>query len=85
MTSNKQLQDLLEQVARGDVDTMTARDQLMQAFSARPYDVYELQSSANMQTWVRATNAITPTVTNMVMTNFVTSSNRQFFRVQRVP
>ena len=38
MTSNKQLQDLLEQVARGDVDTTTARDQLMQAFSARPYE-----------------------------------------------
>jgi len=38
MTSNKQLQDLLEQVARGDVDTTTARDQLMQAFAARPYE-----------------------------------------------
>ena len=38
MTSNKQLQDLLEQVARGDVDTTTALDQLIQAFRARPYE-----------------------------------------------
>ena len=38
MTSNKQLQDLLDQVARGDVDTKTALDQLIQAFSARPYE-----------------------------------------------
>jgi NCAIR mutase (PurE)-related protein len=38
MTSNKQLQDLLDQVARGDVDTKTALDQLIQAFSASPYE-----------------------------------------------
>ena len=38
MTSNKQLRDLLEQVARGDVDTTTALDQLIQAFRARPYE-----------------------------------------------
>jgi NCAIR mutase (PurE)-related protein len=38
MTSNKQLQDLLDQVAQGKVDTTTALDQLIQAFRARPYE-----------------------------------------------
>jgi pyridinium-3,5-biscarboxylic acid mononucleotide synthase len=38
MTSNKQLQDLLEQVARGEIDTATARDRLAEAFRARPFE-----------------------------------------------
>src|SRR4026209_2269797 len=38
MTSNKQLQDLLEQVARGDLDTGTARQQLVDAMRARPFE-----------------------------------------------
>jgi NCAIR mutase (PurE)-related protein len=38
MTSNKVLQDLLEQVARGEVDTTAALNQLVQAFRARPYE-----------------------------------------------
>ena len=38
MTSNKQLQDLLEQVARGDVAPAAARDQLIEAFRARPFE-----------------------------------------------
>jgi pyridinium-3,5-biscarboxylic acid mononucleotide synthase len=38
MTSNKQLQDLLEQVARGDLDTKTAQDRLLEAFRAQPYE-----------------------------------------------
>jgi pyridinium-3,5-biscarboxylic acid mononucleotide synthase len=38
MTSNKQLQDLLEQVARGDVAPAEARDQLIEAFRARPFE-----------------------------------------------
>src|SRR6266513_1638814 len=37
MTSNKQLQDLLEQVARGAIDPDTARAQLVDAFRARPF------------------------------------------------
>ena len=37
MTSNKQLHDLLERVARGDVDVAAARDQLIDALRARPY------------------------------------------------
>src|SRR6185436_10010929 len=38
MTSNKQLQDLLEQGARGELDTDTARQQLVDAMRARPYE-----------------------------------------------
>src|SRR4051812_23462453 len=38
MTSNKQLQELLEQVARGEVDTATAHGQLLEALRARPYE-----------------------------------------------
>jgi NCAIR mutase (PurE)-related protein len=38
MTSNKQLQDLLEQVARGDVAPAEARDRLLDAFRARPFE-----------------------------------------------
>jgi len=38
MTSNKQLQDLLEKVASGDVDPADAREQLVEAFRARPFE-----------------------------------------------
>ena len=38
MTSNKQLRDLLEQVARGEVDVDAARDQLIDVIRARPYE-----------------------------------------------
>src|SRR5215468_11182799 len=38
MTSNKQLHDLLEQVARGEVAPGDARDQLLEAFRARPFE-----------------------------------------------
>jgi NCAIR mutase (PurE)-related protein len=38
MTSNKQLQDLLEQVARGEVAPAAARDLLIEAFRARPFE-----------------------------------------------
>jgi pyridinium-3,5-biscarboxylic acid mononucleotide synthase len=38
MTSNKQLQDLLEQVAKGEVDPAAARDRLLEAFRARPFE-----------------------------------------------
>jgi len=38
MTSNKQLQDLLEQVARGEIDTATALERLADAFRARPFE-----------------------------------------------
>jgi pyridinium-3,5-biscarboxylic acid mononucleotide synthase len=38
MTSNKQLQDLLEQVASGALDTETARERLLEALRAQPYE-----------------------------------------------
>jgi pyridinium-3,5-biscarboxylic acid mononucleotide synthase len=38
MTSNKQLQDLLEQVARGELDPDTAREHLIDVLRARPYE-----------------------------------------------
>jgi pyridinium-3,5-biscarboxylic acid mononucleotide synthase len=38
MTSNKHLQDLLEQVARGELDVEAARDRLIDAFRARPFE-----------------------------------------------
>src|ERR687892_595994 len=38
MTSNKQLQQLLEQVARGELDVDTARNRLVEALRARPFE-----------------------------------------------
>src|SRR5262245_25528150 len=38
MTSNKQLQDLLEQVARGDVDVTSATARIVDAMRARPFE-----------------------------------------------
>src|SRR5437867_1163735 len=38
MTSNKQLQEMLEQVARGELDPATARDRLLEAFRAQPFE-----------------------------------------------
>ena len=38
MTSNKQLQDLLEQVARGEVEIAAALNRLIDAFRARPFE-----------------------------------------------
>src|SRR5438309_6540679 len=38
MTSNKQLQNLLEQVSRGQLDVDTARQRLIEAFRARPFE-----------------------------------------------
>jgi pyridinium-3,5-biscarboxylic acid mononucleotide synthase len=38
MTSNKQLQDLLAQVASGALDVDAARDRLLEALRARPYE-----------------------------------------------
>jgi NCAIR mutase (PurE)-related protein len=38
MTSNKLLQELLDRVARGDLDTAQALDRLIDAFRARPFE-----------------------------------------------
>src|SRR5438067_5103333 len=38
MTSNKQLQDLLERVARHEIDPDAARERLLEALRARPFE-----------------------------------------------
>ena len=38
MTSNKQLQDFIDQVARGEVNPATAKERLLEAMRARPYE-----------------------------------------------
>jgi NCAIR mutase (PurE)-related protein len=38
MTSNKQLEDLLEQVARGKIDVAAAHGQLIRAFRSQPFE-----------------------------------------------
>ena len=38
MTSNKQLQDLLDQVAAGTIDPTTAKDRLLEVLRAQPYE-----------------------------------------------
>ena len=38
MTSNKQLQELLDRVARGEVDTATAKERLLEMLRAQPYE-----------------------------------------------
>ncbi|MBI3490205.1 MAG: nickel pincer cofactor biosynthesis protein LarB, partial [Acidobacteria bacterium] len=38
MTSNKHLEDLLDRVARGELDTNTARDQLIEVLRSRPFE-----------------------------------------------
>ena len=38
MTSNKQLEDLIDQVARGEVDPAAAKQRLLEAMRARPYE-----------------------------------------------
>src|SRR5579864_2519399 len=38
MTSNKQLEDLLEQVARGEIDVGAAHNQLIRAFRSQPFE-----------------------------------------------
>jgi len=38
MTSNKHLQDLLEKVARGDLDTNTAREHLIEVLRSSPFE-----------------------------------------------
>lgn len=38
MTSNKRLRDLLEQLARGEIDVDTVRDRLLEMMRARPFE-----------------------------------------------
>ena len=55
-------------------------------FVARPYDVYEIQTSQDFLSWSLATNPVTPTVTNASYSGFTNpTASRQFFRLLRVP
>ena len=38
MTSNKELQELLDRVARGEVDVVTAKERLLETLRAQPYE-----------------------------------------------
>ena len=52
---------------------------------ATPYELYEVEASANFTNWFRMGNPVMPTTTNGSLTNFTASTNRLFFRVLRVP
>lgn len=52
---------------------------------ATPYELYEVEASANFTNWFRAGNPVVPTTTNGSLTNFTASTNRLFYRVLRVP
>ncbi len=54
-------------------------------WQAKPYEIYELYSSTNLTTWVRAVNPITPTTTVGSATIPATSARGRFFRIQKVP
>jgi hypothetical protein len=54
-------------------------------WTARPYELYEIQMSTNLTTWTRFGNPIRPT-TNVVTTAIATNTVlRQFFRVRKIP
>lgn len=52
---------------------------------ATAYEVYEVEATTDFTNWFRAGNPVVPTTTNGSFTNFPASTNRLFFRVQRVP
>lgn len=55
-------------------------------FVARPYDVFEIQTSQNFSSWTLATNPVTPIVTNASYAGFANpAADREFFRLLRVP
>jgi hypothetical protein len=54
-------------------------------FPAKPYDIYELDTSSNLTTWTRAMNPIVPTNSTAVVTGFTNGASQQFFRLFRIP
>ncbi len=55
-------------------------------FLAKPYEVYEIQTSPDFSSWTLATNPVTPIVTNASYSGFATpGAARQFFRVLKTP
>lgn len=54
-------------------------------FQAKAYELYELQASTNLTSWVRAANPIIPTTSTGTFSNFTNTAPQMFFRVQKVP
>jgi hypothetical protein len=54
-------------------------------WQAKPYEIYEIYTSTNLTSWVRAMNPITPTDVVGSATVSTNGSRRQFFRIQKVP
>ena len=64
---------------------ITSRSLTNVVWTARPYDLYEVQTSTNLVNWSRLANPVLPVTTNGSLTLPATSAPRQFLRVLRVP
>src|SRR5262249_31931214 len=54
-------------------------------WQAKPYELYEIYTSTNLTSWVRAMNPITASDVVGSATISTNASRRQFFRMQKVP
>lgn len=54
-------------------------------FPARPYDLYEVVSSADFNTWTRAVNPVLPKTTSGSATGLGSATGSKFFQLRRVP
>ena len=64
---------------------ITSRSLTNLVWTARPYDLYEVQGSTNLVNWTRLGTPVLPTTTNGSLALPATSAARQFLRVLRVP
>ena len=64
---------------------ITSRSAANIQWTARPYDLYEVQATTNFTNWFRLGNPVLPTTTNGSLSLPATASNRRFLRVLRVP
>jgi hypothetical protein len=54
-------------------------------WTAKPYEVYEIQSSSDFRVWMRASNPVAPTDVTAIVPMPLTGDTKQFFRVEKVP
>ena len=55
-------------------------------WTARPYELYELQVSSDLTNWSRAVSPVLPVTTNGVASGFADpSAGRHFYRIKRAP
>lgn len=54
-------------------------------FQAKAYELYELQASTNLTSWIRAGNPVVPTNATGTFSDFPNTSPQMFFRVVKVP